>query len=288
VKRESYLPYFWMICGSVSFAVMSTQVHALRESCDWRAIASVRAGLALIFAVALAVGTGVRLVVLRPRILWMRSLAGSISLICNFYAMTRLPVAAVLVLANMFPIWVALLSWPLERKRPSLLVWLSVACGMLGVCLLRPPEFQGEPFAVIVAVAASFFTAIAMMGLHRLHDIDPWAIVVHFSGVSLLFCLGSLFASKLDHPLPSFADSTTLGMLLGIGITATVGQLFLTKAFAAGPPAKVAVVGLTQVVFAMVLEVMLLNQSYDPTSMAGMALVMAPTAWLMMNRVDGV
>jgi drug/metabolite transporter (DMT)-like permease len=286
VKRESYLPYLWMICGSVSFALMSTQTHALRDSCDWRVIASARAGLALVFAIVLAVGMGVRLVVLRPRILWIRSLAGSLSLICNFYAITRLPVAAVLTLTNMFPIWVALLSWPLERKRPSILVWLSVACGVLGVFLIRPPEFHGEPLAVMVAIAASFFTAIAMMGLHRLHDVDPWAVVVHFSGVSLIFCLGSLFVSGRDLPLPTFDDSKTLAMLLGIGITATVGQLFLTKAFAAGPPAKVAVIGLTQVVFAMLLEVALLNQSYDPTSMAGMALVMAPTAWLMVYRVD--
>jgi drug/metabolite transporter (DMT)-like permease len=275
-----------MVCGSVSFALMSTQTHLLGEGCDWRVIAAARSGLALILAFALALATGVRLVVLRPRILWMRSLAGSLSLICNFYAMTRLPVAAVLTLSNMFPIWVALLSWPLERKRPTPLVWLSVACGMLGLCLLRPPEFRGEPVAVLVAVAASFFTAIAMMGLHRLQDIDPWAIVVHFSGVSLLFCLGSLFVSRLDHPLPSSADAPTLAMLLGVGVTATVGQLFLTKAFAAGPPAKVAVVGLTQVVFAMVLEMALLHQSYDGTSMAGMALVMAPTAWLMVNRME--
>jgi drug/metabolite transporter (DMT)-like permease len=243
--------------------------------------------LALVFAVVLAVGTGVRLVVMRPRILWIRSLAGSLSLICNFYAITRLPVAAVLTLTNMFPIWVALLSWPLERKRPSFLVWLSVACGVLGVFLIRPPEFHGETFAVLAAIAASFFTAIAMMGLHRLQDVDPWAVVVHFSGVSLLFCLGSIFASGSDLPLPAFDDSRTLAMLLGIGVTATVGQLFLTKAFTAGPPAKVAVVGLTQVVFAMVLEAALLNRSYDTTSMAGMALVMAPTAWLMVNRIDG-
>ena len=39
------------------------------------------------------------------------------------------------------------------------------------------------------------------------------------------------------------------GMLLTVGVCATVGQLFLTKAFRAGPPAKVSVVALTQAGF---------------------------------------
>ena len=43
---------------------------------------------------------GVRLVVFDPPTLWVRSLAGSFSLVCTFYAMTRLPVAEVLTLTR--------------------------------------------------------------------------------------------------------------------------------------------------------------------------------------------
>jgi drug/metabolite transporter (DMT)-like permease len=63
----------------------------------------------------------------------------------------------------------------------------------------------------------------------------------------------------------------------------------LTKAFAAGAPAKVAVVGLTQIVFAMVLEMVLWRQAFTPATLSGMFLVIAPTAWLMVRRqADGV
>jgi hypothetical protein len=41
------------------------------------------------------------------------SIAGSISLVCGFYAMTHYPVSEVLTLTNMFPLWVAVLSLPL-------------------------------------------------------------------------------------------------------------------------------------------------------------------------------
>ena len=44
-------------------------------------------------------------------------------------------------------------------------------------------------------------------------------------------------------------------LLLGIGVTASIGQLLLTKAFTGGDPAKVSVIGLTQVLFAFLFDV---------------------------------
>ena len=89
------LPYLWMLLGSLAFALMSTLAHALADSCDWQVIALTRAGLAFGFAALLALAAGVRVFVWRPRTLWMRSLAGSVSLVCTFYALTRLPVSDV-------------------------------------------------------------------------------------------------------------------------------------------------------------------------------------------------
>ena len=79
------------------------------------------------FAATLAVGGGARLVFFRPARLWMRSLAGSISLFCGFYAMTHYPVSEVLTLTNMFPLWLAVLSWPLLGQSPLPVVQLGAA-----------------------------------------------------------------------------------------------------------------------------------------------------------------
>ncbi len=81
--------------------------------CDWRLIALARSVLMLCFALVLAVSSGVRLVFFKPVNLWVRSLAGSLSVVCNFYALYHLSAAEVLTLTNTFPIWVALLSWSL-------------------------------------------------------------------------------------------------------------------------------------------------------------------------------
>jgi drug/metabolite transporter (DMT)-like permease len=276
-----------MLCGSFAFAWMTSLAHLIRDDCDWRVVALARSGLALLFAAALARAAGARQVVFRPRTLWVRSVAGSVSLVCTFYALSRLPPHVVLTLTNTFPIWVAVLSWPVLGERPTAAVWLAALTGVAGVVLIQAQVRQAEgpldPVALALALVASFSTAVAMLGLHRLHDLDPRAIVAHFSGVAALFCLASFFVG----PAPAvghLADARTLGLLLAVGGTATVGQLFLTKAFAAGPPAKVSVVGLTQVVFALGLYLLLERPPFHPATLVGIALVMAPTAWVMALR----
>lgn len=298
VERESFLPYAWMVCGSLSFAVMATLSHLLRDDFDWRLIALCRAFLALVLAVALGFLGRIRFAVLRPPTLWIRSLSGSLSLVCGFYSLTHLPVSEALTLTHLFPVWVALLSWPLYKEVPSLQVWLSVVSSVVGVVLIQQPHFGEEAlpqqphypdsgFAVFVAVFSSFWTAVAMLGLHRLRDLDPRAIVVHFSGVSTVFCL----VAWLGFERPSLAQMSyswiTPIVLLGVGVAATIGQLFLTKAFAAGPPAKVAVVGLTQVVFAVTFEVLFEKRIYNSRTLLGMLFILAPTAWLMLQGRAG-
>ena len=57
--------------------------------------------------------------------------------------------------------------------------------------------------------------------------------------------------------------------------------MFLTLAFAAGAPAKVSVVGLTQIVFALAFDVCLFGHPVNAITLLGTALVIAPTAWLL-------
>jgi drug/metabolite transporter (DMT)-like permease len=274
-------PYLWMLLGALAFASMGAMAHALKQHCDWQVIALARAIFPLVCVGGLAAASGVRLVFFRPRSLWVRSIAGSLSLVCTFFAFTRMPISDVITLTNLFPVWVAVLSWPLLHHAPSREVWLAVAGGVLGVVLIQQPHLGQGNLASVAALAASFFSGVAMIGLHRLQGIDSRAIVTHFSAVSLAFCFAAL--GLFDHGADLFGRLVPrdIWLLLGVGASATIGQVFLTKAFGAGPPAKVAVVGLTQVGFGMLYDVLLFGGSFTPTRLAGIALVVTPTAWLL-------
>lgn len=284
IARSLSQPYVWMLGSSFSFALMAALTHHVGTTCDWRVGATARAGFAFLFAVFLCRCRGVRLVVFDPPLLWIRSIAGSLALVGGFYALAKLPTAEVLTLTNMYPLWVGVLCWPLYGQLPRLSVWIAIASAIVGVVLIERPDLELRGWAAVIALASSGFAAIALLGLHRLRGVDSGAIVVHFSGVSFAFCLASLM---VFGPIESVAGLSHLGtwlVLVGVGLSATAGQLLLTRAFAAGPPAQVSVLGLTQVVFALGFDLLFWGKTYDVTTLVGIAFVLAPTGWIMIQR----
>jgi drug/metabolite transporter (DMT)-like permease len=271
----------WMLIGQMAFAVMATLAHALRDYCGWQVIAVGRSTIPMVLIAIWAWFFGVRLIFAGPLTLWIRSLAGSISLVCTFFAFTRLPVSEVLTITNLFPVWVALLGWPLLGQKPTWSTWLAIGSGLSGVILIQQPDRPDGNWASLAALTSSFCSAIAMLGLNRLKHLDTRAIVFHFSSVSLLFSLSArLFIPMSDASYLPWQVMATL-MLFGVGASATMGQVCLTKAFTLGEPAKVSVVGLSQVGFGLLIEVALGEWSMTPRKLLGMALILAPTAWLL-------
>jgi drug/metabolite transporter (DMT)-like permease len=273
-----------MVLSAVAFALMTSCARAVRDDFSWQAIAFARAGLVLIFALGLAGISGTKLVFLRPKSLWLRSMAGSTSLLLSFYAISRgLPVTDFLALTHMYPIWVAVLSWPLLREKPGRDVWIAIATGLCGVKLISQAHFDSGSYATLVALASSFTSAVSVIGLHRVKGVDARAVVVHFSAVALVF-VGVAMLILPNNQTPHGPDQMAWLQLLGVGVFATIGQVLLTKAFAAGSPSRVAIAGLTQVGFGMICDTLFFAEEFDRWRLIGIALVMTPTAWLVATR----
>ena len=272
-----------MLVGQFAFAIMATLAHALKDYCGWQVIAVGRSAIPIVLIAVLAWWARVPLVIRGTRSLWIRSIAGSISLVCTFFAFTRMPISDVLTITNLFPVWIALLSWPLLGVRPSLTTWLAIVSGIAGVVLIQQPHLAQGNLASLAALVSSFCSAVAMLGLHRLHRMDTRAIVFHFSSVSLIFSLSAKFFMQAKFPPSTPWQLLTVAMLLGVGVSATVGQVCLTKAFTLGDPAKVAVVGLTQVGFGVIIDALLFDRSFELLTVLGMVFILTPTAWLMLR-----
>ncbi|WP_152053209.1 DMT family transporter [Tautonia marina] len=279
MDANSFRSALWMLVGAVSFAVMGALTHALGPRCDWLIVALTRALFMLGSAWMLAVSAGVRLVVFRPPTLWIRSLAGSVSLVCNFYAMSVLPVADALTLMSMYPLWIVVFSALWLRRVPSMIEVGGMVSGLIGVLFIQRPHLGGDTLAVGVAVASSLTTAVALMGLHRLRNVDTRAVVAHFAGVASLIAGGWLLVQSSSGALHTMRlDPLTLLLLLGVAVSGTIGQFCLTKAYALGVPTRVAVIGLSQVAFAMCFDVWVWGRVLTPMTLLGMAFVLGPTA----------
>jgi len=282
-EREGGRAYLFMLLSSLAFASMGAFSHLAGERCDWHLVAVARSSLAFVFTLTLTLSAGVRLVLFRPALLWMRSVAGSFGVLFAFYALTHLPISTSLTLSNTVPVWVTLLAWPVLGQRPRAAVWGAILTGLVGIVLIQRPEAGGDRLAAGLALANALSTSVSMIGLNRLGGVDARAVVTHFSGVATVFTVGFMLLSGGRVDYAPLGDARTLGLLACVGLSATVGQLAMTRAFALGNPSRVSVVGLMQIVFALVFDLLFWQRQFGPLVVLGIALVVAPSAWLMLR-----
>ncbi len=272
-------PALWMLSGAMAFTVMGAFTHALGPRCDWLIVALVRTLFMFLTSAGMAIALGVRLSAFDPPRLWVRSLAGTVSLLCNFFALARLPMADAVTLSNLYPLWIVLTSSIVLRRPPTLAEAVGLLCALAGVVVIERPDLDVDRWAALAALGSSVSTAVAMFGLHRLRNVDSRAVVAHFGAVGALV----VGVSSCFRPASSWYGlfvPGTAALLLGVGVAGTIGQVFLTKAYAAGVPARISVISLSQVAFAMGLDIWLWGRDLDAVTLAGFALVLGPTAWL--------
>ena len=290
------MAYLWMLCGSIFFAFMALLAESVKDQFSFPWIAMVRSGVATILAFGLAVAAGAKLVFWKPTSLWIRSISGWVSMIFGFYAMTHYDVEIVLALSNSYPIWVAILSWPILGIVPPRKSWVALCISCIGMWLVyassvgegqHSQSFYSPQTAIPSAIVASILSGVALINLHRLKDLDTRAVVTHFSAVATTCS----FIVWLSIPLAdtySVVDSYSVVRLVGVGIAATIGQLCLTKAFTTGSPANVSIVGLSQVAVAALVKWILEQQAPSIGSLVGMGLVIASTIWVMVQRTEPI
>jgi drug/metabolite transporter (DMT)-like permease len=281
-----------MLVGSVCFAMMALLAESLRDHFTFPWITMIRSGVATLLAISFAYASGARLVFLRPGSLWIRSLSGWASMICGFYAMTHYHVEIVLALTNMYPLWVAILSWPLLGKPPTARTWFALVISFVGMWLVYGSGLNARSaetglsynpaVAIPMAIAAGMLSGVALINLHRVKHIDTQAVVAHFSGVATALSFVVWATLPMATPTQEI-DNASVIRILGVGVAATFGQICLTKAFSSGVPARVSVVGLSQVVVAALVK--WLTEGRTPTwgSLVGMGLVLAATVWVILS-----
>ncbi len=271
-----------MLLSAFCFALMGAFTHGLSGAFDWRIIAFARASINFIFVAALARSTGKPLIFFSaPASLWNRSVAGTLSIFGTFYVFSKLPIPEATSILNTMPLWMALLVAFVSKETLPRSIWIAVVCGIAGVFFIQQPHFDSGNIAVLIGLSGAFFASIAMYNLHRTKNIHPTTVVAHFTLVASIITffvmlpkLGTLFNNAHYSPAIIIA-------LIGVGASGTVAQLAMTRAYVTGNPTLNSSVGLAQVVFATLIDILLWNRSFDAGTVIGIVLITVPTTLFM-------
>lgn len=268
-----------------AFACMGQCAHALQGRIAWPYVALFRTMVSFVIALALARSVKATIPIFSPRTMWSRSLAGSVGLLCTFYALPRMPVSDALTLNNTSPLWIALIVWLFQGEKLSWSIWLTLALGFAGVILIEQPHLEERNFAALVALTGGLAAALAMLSLNKLGGIDSSAVVVHFSAVSGLVMTIVIVATGTPLQLGDQPLLPTMLLLGGVGLAGTAGQLAITRAYSQGSAPRVASLHFLQIVFAALMDVVIWERSFGPLTLLGIALICGATAWQQRHRL---
>ena len=272
--------YGWIIAASFSFSMMSIFTRYVSRSVSWELIALIRIGFCLGIVLAIAIIRRIPLVCFSSLPLCFRSVIGGLSLLYTIYGLSVAPVSEVTAIQNLQPLWMVLLAWIFLHEFVGwrTLVRLMVSLGGVVILLKPGPTGIGGTAAALVS---SLLLAAAMLAMHRIRAIDPIAIVVHFSAVSLIMATVYFGTTDALGSLAFPQASEDWAMLLAVGAFGAAGQYCMTCAYLKGSPVQVAVVGLAQVAMGFIADVYLFEYFPTPTRSLGLFLVVASTASLL-------
>ena len=165
-----------------------------------------------------------------PYSLLLRGSIGVVAVGLLFAAVSKIPIADAYAISFISPIVVTLLSPFLLGENVGFRRWIAVAAGFGGVLLLIQPGFQEFHFGSILAIAAGIMFGLYGIATRKLTQQElPRIMMVYTSSVGIVgvspFLPTIWVTPQLDHS----------GMILAMGILATVGHALMVYSYAAAP-----------------------------------------------------
>jgi drug/metabolite transporter (DMT)-like permease len=202
-----------------------------------------------------------------------RSVAGFIALLLFFHAIAELPLATAVTLNYTSPLFLALLLTFWQREKPHWPLLSALLLGFAGlILLLRPTLHADQLLTGLMGLGSGFLAGVAYFNLRQLGRLgEPdWRTVFYFTLVS---SLGAGIVASMTgwHRV----DLQAAGVLLGLGITATLAQLALTRAYRLGNALTVGGLAYSTVVFASLLGVLWWREVLPAGAWLGMGLIVA-------------
>ncbi len=205
-----------------------------------------------------------------------RAFVGVTSLAGWFYSMSNLPLATGVTLNYTSSLWVAgffvIQSVFTKSKRVSPAMLTTLIVGFLGVVLILQPTIrQDQWWYGVVGLLSGAVAALAYLQVAALGQAGEPEIRIVF-----YFALGSLVVGAGVALLGGLSQPGWVGFkwILPIGVSATAGQLLLTRAYSRGSTLLVANLQYSGIIYSCLLGVLIFNDQLSSTAWIGIALVL--------------
>lgn len=200
--------------------------------------------------------------------LLFRCLAGFSGSVFTFYALRNISLADSNALQKTTPFFVMILSAIFLKEKLNRVKIISIVIAFLGVILIIKPTFQSDITYMYVALLGALIAAIAYTLISHMKDnIEPEVIIFYFT---LFSSLSSIPLMIKDFVMP---DTKMYMYILLIGISQSVGQIFMTLAYKYAPAGEISIYTYSNMIISLFLGYFILGESIDLLSFIGIILI---------------
>ncbi|MBQ8318279.1 MAG: DMT family transporter [Lachnospiraceae bacterium] len=201
--------------------------------------------------------------------LFLRSLAGTIGVFCNFYAMDNLNISDASILNKLSPFFAIIFSFFILKEKANKFEWTAVIIAFIGALFVIKPSFNVEVLPAFIGfiggcAAGMAYTYVRKLGLKGERSM---IIVLYFSMFSTLCTLPYMIFNCAPMSVKQIL------ILILCGLSAAGGQVLITKAYSYAPAKEISVFDFSIVITTAILGYFFLNQTPDILSVVGYVII---------------
>ena len=273
MEKQRYKGILYIICSAFCFALMNMFVRAAGDLPSIQK-SFFRNLVAFVFAMIILKKNDIPFRCKRENLkyLLIRSVCGTLGILCNYYAVDHLVLSDASMLNKMSPFFAVIFSCLVLKEKVNVPQALFVIGAFLGSLLVIKPTFSNmDLFPSVIGLLGGLGAGIAYTYVRKvtLHGEKGPFIVCFFSAFSCLVTLPFLI---FDY---HYMSLTQIGTLLAAGLAAAGGQFTITAAYSCAPAKEISVYDYSQIIFSAGLGFFVFGQIPDLLSWIGYAVICA-------------
>lgn len=204
--------------------------------------------------------------------LW-RGLSGTIAMMLFFFCITSLPLATAITLNYTSSLFLTALTLILLKDEFHWPLTASLTLGFIGVVLLLHPTLERAQFiSGLLGLLSGFLAGVALLNVRQLGQLgEPAVRIVFYFNLVATLCSGLWMTQSEIHSL-SWRE---LPILLGLGISATIAQLAMTRAYRIGQTQVVSTLSYSTIAFASLFGLWIWQETLSLIGWVGIALIIS-------------
>jgi len=257
----------FMLLASLSFAMMGGFAKTISETLPSVEVAFFRNVFGVILVSIAIYKFPLNQIGGRPWLLFFRGFMGFISLLAYFYAMANIPLGEAVTYNKTSPIFVAIFAYIFLKEKLSIWALFAIIIGFVGIILIAQPQGGSFDKYDILGILSGVGAALAYTSIRELREYyDTRAIVMSFMLIGTIGPMILMMITPYINPSPDFDWAFAEFVMpvgkewiyvVGVGIFATISQLFMTKAYELTKAGIVGTISYSNIIFATIIGVML-------------------------------